>query len=107
VSIIYDVHGCELHRIRVAEDSARVSGGLLFASLERCSLSRALYRRLTVLCRLMDSAFARYYRTLGQFYESRLVHDSPTPDPSDGGANSVFTDNDAGGDRARENSGPT
>lgn len=47
----------------------------------------------------MDSAFARYYRTLGQFYEPRLVHGSLTPgvDPArNDGANSVFTDNGPG-----------
>lgn len=54
-----------------------------------------LYSRLTVLCRLMDSAFARYYRTLGQFYRSRLVHGSLSPGlgPINGSANSVFIDN--------------
>lgn len=53
-----------------------------FASLDRRSLLLrwcARYDRLTVLSRLMDSAFARYYRTLGQFYESRLVHGDSHP----------------------------
>lgn len=55
--------------------------GAFFAGISRCrrSLRRrsaARYNRLTVLSRLMDSAFARYYRTLGQFYEPRLVHGS-------------------------------
>lgn len=75
-----------------------------FASLDRRSLPRPLrsaaYGRLTVLSRLMDSTFARYYWTLGQFYESRLVHSNsypripwtPAQQPR---ANSVFTDNGA------------
>lgn len=79
----------------------RPVAGLLFVADISPRSSGVHYRgrsssRLTVLSRLMDSAFARDYRTLGQFYGSRLVHAalfSPGPDPSNGGANSVFTDN--------------
>lgn len=82
------------------------SAGFLFADISPrpISVHYALEQRriAAVLSRLMDSAFAHYYRTLGQFYESRLVHGSFTPgqparDPSNGGANSVFIDNDLGG----------